>query len=59
MSYRDALAAAQEAGVMLSVSAWEYSADFDSDIIMMQSIPAGAEILTGSTIELVVSLGSR
>ncbi|MCL2164229.1 MAG: Ig-like domain-containing protein [Oscillospiraceae bacterium] len=59
MTYQNALEAARDAGVMLSVTSREFSDAVEKDAILSQSIPAGSEIMSGVTVELVVSLGER
>jgi serine/threonine-protein kinase len=57
MSYENAQKAAQNAGFLLSILSREYSIEFEKNIVMTQSVPAGIEIMSGNTVELVVSLG--
>jgi len=53
----EALEAAQQAGFVVSVRSREYSYEFARDIVMFQDLTPGTELLSGNTIELVVSLG--
>lgn len=57
LKYQDAVKAAQEAGFVISIKSKEYSDKYDKDIVMSQSIKANTEVMTGNTIELIVSLG--
>jgi uncharacterized repeat protein (TIGR02543 family) len=58
-SYSSALAAAKQAGFVLHIKSKAYSTEFNKDIVMTQSVAAGSEIMSGNTIELVVSLGKQ
>jgi len=59
MTYKDALAEAKKAGFLLAVKSKEYSAEFEKNLIMSQSVAAGENSMSGNTIELVVSLGKE
>jgi len=59
MKYNDALAAAKKAGFLLNVKAKAYSAEHGKDVVMTQNVEAGSEIMSGNTIDLVVSLGKQ
>ena len=57
IEFDDALDAAQQAGFLIAIRQREYSYQFDRDIVMFQDIDPGTELLSGNTIELIVSLG--
>jgi len=57
MSIDSALLAAGEAGFMVAVRSREYSYQFDMDIVMFQDLQPGTEVMSGNTIEIIVSLG--
>ena len=57
MSYEDAQKKSQDVGFLLSILSREYSSEFDKGIIMSQSVFADSEIMSGNTIQLVVSHG--
>ena len=59
MAYRAAQTLMQTEGFVFSIQAWEYSDEYDKDVVMWQSAPAGTMLLTGSTIQLTVSLGEN
>ena len=57
MELEDALEAAQQAGFVVSIRSREYSIQFDRNVVMFQDLEPGTEIMSGNTIELIVSLG--
>lgn len=57
LKYQEALKKAQETGFVISVKKKEYSTKYEKNVVMAQGVEAGTEIVTGNTIELVVSLG--
>ena len=59
LKYQEAIKAAEKAGFMLSIKSKEYRPEFEEDVVMFQSIDAGTEVLTGNTIEIIVSLGEK
>jgi len=59
LDYREALARAQAAGIMLSIKSWEYDPAAEKDTVISQSAPAGDIIMSGGALSLVVSLGAR
>ena len=56
-TYEEAQQIAQEAGLMLLAKTRTYSAEYPENTIMAQSAAPGTPIMSGSTIELTVSLG--
>ena len=54
--YNDVLAQADKLGLVLTISK-EYNANVEKDRIISQNITAGDEMMSGSTVEIVVSLG--
>lgn len=59
VTLEEAMKKAEEAGVVLSVKEKCYSTEYKENVVMEQSVQAGTEILKGSTVELVVSLGEE
>lgn len=57
--YQTVLELAQQQQLIIVVKERLYSDEFAENIVMMQNIEAGSEIMTGSTIELTISLGKQ
>jgi len=57
LKYDEALKKAEEKNILILASEKQYSDIFAKDTVMKQSAEAGSMIMSGSTVELVVSLG--
>ncbi|MBR4101334.1 MAG: PASTA domain-containing protein [Oscillospiraceae bacterium] len=57
--YQEVLTIAQEMQLLIVVKEKLYSNEFAENTVMLQSVAAGSEIMTGSTIELTISLGKQ
>ncbi len=58
-TYDEVLAIAEANGFKLSISAREYSTEYAANEIMSQTPSAGSKIMTGETVNVVVSLGKN
>lgn len=59
MTYDEALAAAQQAGIVVSILENRYSDTFDVDVVMEQDVEVGSTIRNTQSVGLVVSLGIK
>lgn len=57
--YQTVLELAQQQQLVIVVKEKLYSDEFAENVVMLQSVEAGSEIMTGSTIELTISLGKQ